>query len=191
MPSGIKYRCLYLYNCSLRINIDVYNSVLIRAPVRARAFSQQCLHERNAGRLSEIWLGDCWYWNTVLPLVVAKIHSGDSYEKTDLNFANLVLLLSHTWRCCALRTVSTLNDKLGKYHGIIGTVPFLSCSVTTEAIFSIGSVIPKIALCFMLPWEPWEWGPGVVFGMILRKSWYRAMLHTPIFLMSAPNIFHG
>ena len=33
--------------------------------------------------------------------------------------------------------------------------------------------------------------PVLPSGLTLRKFWYRTALHTPIFLMSVPNIFHG
>ena len=53
----------------------------------------------------------------------------------------------------------------------------LSSWGVTEATFSVGSVTPKISLCFMLPWE---WEPSAAFGITFRKSWYKAMLNTHI-----------
>ena len=120
-------------------------------------------------------------------LFLARISSEDSYEETDPYVDNLALVLLHTWWCCAPRAVSTLNDAPGNHYAIIDAVPFISWWGVTEATFSVGSVTPKISLCFMLPWE---WEPSAAFGITFRKSWYRAMLNTH-FLMSAPNIFHG
>ena len=54
---------------------------------------------------------------------------------------NLVLVLLHIWRCCAHRTMSTLNDK----PSIIGAVPFLSWWGATEVTSSVISVTLKIA----------------------------------------------
>ena len=50
----------------------------------------------------------------------------DGYGKADPNVDNLVLVLLHTRRCCALRTASTLNDKPGNHRFIIDALPFLS-----------------------------------------------------------------
>ena len=101
------------------------------------------------------------------------------YEETDLYVDNLALVLLHTcsWWCCALRTVSTLNDAAGKHHAIVDAVPFLSWWGVTEATFSVGSVTPKISFCFMLPWE---WEPSAAIGITFRKSWYKVMLNTNI-----------
>ena len=99
------------------------------------------------------------------------------YEETDPYVDNLALVLLHTWWCFALKTVSTLNDAPGNHHAINDAVPFLSWWGVTEATFSVGSVTPKISLCFMLPWE---WEPSAAFGITLRKSWYKAMLNTHI-----------
>ena len=104
-------------------------------------------------------------------LVLAKIWETDPYVD------NLALILLHTWWCCALRTVSTLNDAAGNHHAIIDAVPFLSWWGVTEATFSVGSATPKISLCLMLPWE---WEPSAAFGITFRKSWYKAMLNTHI-----------
>ena len=121
-------------------------------------------------------------------LVLAYIYSEDTYEETDRNVALLVLVLLHIWWCCVLRAVSTLNDKPGNHDVIISTLLFLRWWDATEATSNVGSVTPRIAPCYMLPCG---WEPCCAFGMTLRKSWYTTMLHTPIFLMSGPNIFHG
>ena len=136
-------------NPSPAVNIDVYNNVRIRAFVWARAcVNSVCMK----GMLVDSHRSDLAIGGTETHcrlLVVAKIWSGDSYEKNDPNVDNLVLVLPHTWWCCPFRTVSTLNDKLGNHHVIIGAPSFLNWWGATEAAFSVGSVIPKISCCHM------------------------------------------
>ena len=82
--------------------------------------------------------------------------------------------------------MSTLNDKSSNHHVIIGAVSFLSWWGAAEAASSVGSVAQNILRCFKLPWE---WESSLAFGMNLMKSWYRALIHTPVLLTSVPNNF--
>ena len=158
--------------------------------VRARAMCncRQRFHERKSVRLPQIGLGHWWYSNTGLPLGpckdIIKGYLWRGWSQCRQFSINLVThpVMLHTQDC-----VHT-ERKLGNHYAIIGAVPIVSWWGATKAAFSVGSVIQKIAPFFM---SPWAWEPSFAFGITSRKSWYRSMLHTPILLMSAPNIFHG
>ena len=142
-----------------------------------RAFCQQRLHERNPPT--------DWTWG----LVVLK-HRGASWslQKYNRRMAMKRLIPISTilyWFCytssdavhpglCSHRTANpvTTTSLTAPNHSWPDGEP--------DKIHSVLVVIPKIALCFILSWE---WEPSVAFGVTLRKSWYRTMPHTSIFLM--------
>ena len=85
--------------------------------------------------------------------------------------------------------MSTLNDKSVDHHVIISAPRHSWADGEPQKLHSVLAQSTRRSRSVSC-WHE-KRSPVLPFGMILRESWFRTMRHTPIFLMSVPNIFPG